>query len=357
MSIKVLVVDDSLFMRKLISDMLNSEPGIEVVDTAQNGSEAMAKLPKLKPDCITLDLVMPGDDGLTTLKRIMDEYPTPVIILSAHSQKDADSTMECLEAGAVSFVLKPSGELSLDIEKVKDQLITEVRAAARAKVGRLKPLIFKKPKEYQPKAIGVKKIIVIGASTGGPQTLGVVLSALPHDFAIPILIVQHMPSIFFSQSLANRLNITCPLPVNLAQENEVIQPGQVYIAPGGFHLTIRQKGANVFLRLSEDQLSGLSPSIDQTMKSAAQIWRGNTIGIILSGLGTDGVEGMKAIKDAGGTTMTQDKSSLIFGMPKAVIEAGWADMVLPVSEMADTILEITCEKMATASNNSSIERL
>ena len=348
---KVLVVDDSLFMRSLISDMLNSEPEIEVIDTAKNGTEAIKKIPKIKPDCITLDLAMPAWDGLTTLKHIMSQHPTPVVILSAHSKEDASITIECLNAGAVSFVLKPSGELSLDIERIKDQLIKEVKAAARVKVGKIKSLIAKKPKSPRRKLIGINKIVIIGASTGGPQTLEAILSSIPSDFPAPILIAQHMPTSSFTQSLAAHLDNSCPLIVKVAENNEIIQASKVYLAPGGFHMTIeprpktdatrpvRDEDSHGVICLSENEANSLSPSIDITMKSVARVYNGSAIGIVLSGMGDDGVEGMRAIKEAGGKTIVQDESSLIFGMPKAVIEAGYADKVLPMAEMVSGMLE------------------
>jgi len=201
MPIKVLVVDDSLFMRTLVADMLNSDPEIEVIDTAKDGAEAVNKIPGIRPDCITLDLAMPGWDGLTTLKHIMRQYPTPVVILSAYSKKDADITIECLKVGAISFVLKPSGELSLDIETVRGLLIEEVKAAAKVDVGRIR-LLGKKPERRRRKLIGINKIVVIGASTGGPQMLEMLLTSLPSDFSAPIIIGQHIPSRFFTESLA-----------------------------------------------------------------------------------------------------------------------------------------------------------
>jgi two-component system chemotaxis response regulator CheB len=338
--IKVLVVDDSLFMRTLISDMLNSDPGIEVMDTAKEGGEAVKKIPKIKPDCITLDLAMPGWDGLATLKHIIAEYPTPVVILSAHSKKDADITIKCLNAGAVSFVLKPSGELSLDIARIKDRLIKEVKSAAKVEIGRIKSLKAKSSVKLKHKLIGINKILVIGASTGGPQTLETILLSLPHGFPVPILIVKHMPTIFFTQSLAKHLNNSCQLMVKVAENNQIIQEGKVYLAPGGFRMTLKPHGRqDVIICLSKEESDMLSASIDLTMKIVAQIYNGNAIGIILSGMGHDGVEGMMAIKEYGGKTIVQDESSVIFGMPKAVIDAGYADEVLPASEMASTIME------------------
>jgi len=337
--IKVLVVDDSLFMRTLISDMLNSDPEIEVIDTAKDGAEAVKKIPKMKPDVVTLDLVMPGWDGLTTLKHIMIEDPTPVIMLSAYSKKDADITIECLEAGALGFVLKPSGELSLDIQTIKHELLEEVKAASKADVGRIKSLITRKRKKPKRKLPLLNKIIVIGASTGGPQTLEAILSSLPFNFPSPIIVLQHLPTRFFTQSLAERLNEISELEVKVAGDNEVIQTGEVYLAPSGFQLTLKTRLTDTIIQLREDKSNELTPSIDITMKSVAKIYNGNAVGVILTGMGRDGREGMEAIKEAGGKTIVQDESSLIFGMPKSVIDEGIADKVLSVDGIADAIME------------------
>ncbi len=333
--IKVLIIDDSLFIRSLVSDFLNKDPQIKVVDTASSGQEAMEKIPHLKPDCIILDLAMPGWDGLTTLKHIMRDFPTPVVILSAYSKEEADITLECLELGAVSFVLKPSGELSLDIEKIKERLIQEVKAAAKVNLKRFKALIAKGPPHPPRKLLVEDKIIVVGASTGGPQTLEVVLSSLPSDFSLPVLVVQHMPNGFFSESLSRHLNKNCSLKARVACDNETISSPAVYLAPGGSHLKVESRT----ISLTEVSPDTLSPSIDMAMQSIAKAYKGNSIGIILSGIGNDGLEGMRSIKEAGGRTIVQDESALIFGMPKAVIDAGLADKVLPAEKIGRAILE------------------
>lgn len=339
--IKVLVVDDSLFMRTLISDILNSDPEIKVVDTAKNGIEAVKKMPRIKPDCITLDLVMPVWDGLTTLEHIIDEYPTPVVILSAYSKKDADITMKCLNAGAVGFVLKPSGELSLDIKYVKHQLLEEVKAASKVNLKRVKSLIAKKPKKRRCKLISTNKIVIIGASTGGPQTLELVLPSLSIDFCAPVIVVQHMPNSFFTQSLAEHLNDNCELKVKVVENNETIQAGTVYLIPSGYRMRLTTPDTkDATSILSRERSNIITPSIDLSMKTLAQIYKENTTGIILSGMGSDGVEGMKAIKEVGGKTIVQDESSLIFGMPKAVLDAGYADKVLPASEIAGAMVHL-----------------
>ena len=356
MAIKVLIIDDSLFIRSLVSDFLNQDPQIKVVDTASSGQEAMRKIPVSKPDCIILDLAMPGWDGLTTLKHIMRDFPTPVVILSAYSKEEADITLECLEAGAVSFVLKPSGELSLDIERIKERLIQEIKAASKVSLKRFTPLevpakggavapgallltgfkaLIAKPPYLWRKLLAKDKIIVVGASTGGPQTLELVLPFLPSDFSLPVLVIQHMPNRFFSESLSQHLNKNCLFKVKVACDGEIISAPAVYLAPGGAHLRVE----NRVVSLREASLDTLSPSIDMAMESIAKAYQENCIGIILSGIGKDGLEGMRFIKEAGGRTIVQDESALIFGMPKAVIDAGLADKVLPAQEIARAILE------------------
>lgn len=333
--IKVLLVDDSLFIRSLVSDFLNKDPELKVIDTAKSGEEAIKKISHLRPDCIVLDLAMPGWDGLTTLKHIMHNFPTPVVILSAYSQEEANITLECLELGAISFVLKPSGELSLDIERIEERLIQEVKAAAKVNLKRFKALGLKQPPHPSRKLKAEDKIIVIGASTGGPQTLELVLPSLPADFSLPVLVAQHMPNKFFSESLSGHLNKNCSLKVKLATDAENIFSPAVYLAPGGSHLKIEGRT----ISLAEALPDTLSPSIDLAMQSVAKAYQENSIGIILSGIGNDGLEGMRSIKEAGGRTIVQDESALIFGMPKAVIDAGLADKVLPAQEIGRAILE------------------
>jgi len=348
-AIRVLVIDDSLFMRTLVSDFLNSDPAIEVIAVAQSGEEAMKKLSTLKPDCITLDLMMPGWGGLTTLKHIMNEHPTPVIILAAQSKKAADTAMECLDAGAVSFVAKPSGELSLDIELVKHVLIDRVKAASKVEVGKLASLLAVRPKRPRGRLKPAASVVVIGASTGGPQTLELILGSMPEEFPAPMIIVQHMPSVFFTKSFAEHLDKTSDLSVRIAEEGGTLKAGSVYVAPAGYELTFgpgpngspsSNGGGFACFRLTEEKPDLLTPSIDKTMTSAAEVFGGSTVGVILTGLGQDGREGMKAIKNAGGRTIAQDHTSLIFGMPKAVIDAGVADKVLPASEVARALMEL-----------------
>lgn len=349
--IKVLVVEDSFVMRKLLSDILNSED-IEVAGVAKSGKEAIKKIPLVKPDVITLDLMMPGWDGFTTLKHIMEECPTPVIILSAHSREGADITLKCLEAGAVGFILKPSGELSLDIDQIAPKLLETVRQAAKVDVKKLSALFIPRDRLAKYKAVETDSIVVIGASTGGPQTLIAILSLLPPDFLPPIIIVQHMPSIEFTQSLVEHIKRVCKLIAKVVKDNEIIARKNVYLVPGGYSMTVQrtdnerrttddeQQIWGVTMRLVKDKPGDLTPSINVTMKSIAEVYRDKVVGVVLTGMGNDGAEGMRVIKHFGGRTLVEDESALIFGMPKEVIDQGCADSILPAGRIAEKIVEL-----------------
>lgn len=340
------MVDDSFFMRTLISDMLNSDPNIEIAGVAKDGDDALEKLKSLKPDVVTLDFLMPGLNGLQTLKRIMMEQPTPVVMLSAYTEEEATATIECLEEGAIGFVLKPSGMISFDIEKVKDKLTEEIKKASRINVNKVKAiLIRKRVKQLVVPSLVREKIVVIGASTGGPSVLERILAELPSNFPTAILIVQHMPAMF-TKSLAESLDRICEISVREAEEGDVVEPGRAYITPGNFHMTVKKRGIlgreKIIISLNQGPyVHSLRPSIDVTMKSVADVYGENAVGIILTGMGEDGAEGMRAIKRGGGKTIAQDEAtSLIFGMPREVIENGDADYILPVFEITKRIIQL-----------------
>lgn len=347
MSLTLLVVDDSFAMRTLISDLLISDPAVTVVETARSGKEAIQKLSKIRFQCMTLDLVFPGEEGLTILKTVMRKYPLPVIILSAVSKRDAAISFQCLAEGAVGFIPKPSGELSLDIEKVKQELLTMVKAVSQIPAARLHALPRRMIPLPKRRWVGLHGMIVVGASTGGPQTVEAILSSLPADFPFPILVVQHMPNRFFIEQFAERLDRRCHLRVKVACDAEPVEPGTVTLAPPGFRLTVEQrtgdrgqKTEDRVLRLTEEEPGILTPSIDATMKSVAEVYGPQAIGIILSGMGHDGTEGMQAIKAQGGVTLCEDESSLLFGMPKSAIEVGCADRVLPMEKIPEALAEL-----------------
>ena len=326
--------------------MLNSDRDIEVTSVAKDGNDALEKLEHLNPDVITLDFMMPELSGLDTLKRIMKEHPTPVVMLSAYTEEGATITIECLEAGAAGFVLKPSGAVSHDIEKIKDKLIEEIKKASKINVRKIKAVLAKKRvKQLVSERRVEEKAVVVGASTGGPPVLERILSDIPSNFPGAILIVQHMPA-KFTKSLAERLDRICEISVKEAEEGDIVEPGRAYVAPGDFHMKVKRRKvcgkAKIVISLDQGPLvHGLRPSVDVTMKSVADIYGENAIGVILTGMGEDGVEGMRIIKRRSGKTIVQDEdTSLIFGMPKQVIEEGCADHVFSVFKIAEGIVRL-----------------
>lgn len=334
MPINVLVVDDSAFMRKMISDMLNSDPDIRVVDTARDGQDAIEKVGKLRPDAITLDLEMPRLDGLAALAYIMNRHPTPVVLLSAVTKKGAEETIKALEYGAVDFITKPSGNISLDIHVLRNEIIKKVKLATLAKVKKVK---FAARRVVKVKFAERRRAVVIGASTGGPQALVEVLRKLPGNIPACLLVVQHMPR-GFTKSFAERLDSLSDLEVKEAEEGDSLRPGSALVAPGDYHMLVEDS----VVKLNQgDRLHGVRPAIDVTMKSAAEAFGADTVGVLLSGMGEDGALGMKAIREKGGVTIAQDEeTSVIFGMPKAAIELGSVDKVVPISQISIEILRL-----------------
>jgi two-component system chemotaxis response regulator CheB len=336
--INVLVVDDSAFMRKVISDILTKEPGIDVVGVARDGQDAIDKVKSLRPDVITLDVEMPKMDGLTALTYIMKEFPTPTVMLSALTKHGADETIKALEYGAVDFIPKPSGSISLDIDSIKDEIVTKVRAAAKANIGRIKIYAKAVPRKKRTfKASRDKQVVVIGSSTGGPPALLDVLPRIPKNFPAGILVVQHMPA-GFTKSLSERLDTKCAIHVKEAKAGDKIKPGTALVAPGNYHLLIE----NSSVILDEGpKIHGVRPSVDLTMMSAAELYRNRAIGVIMTGMGSDGADGMKMIKKRGGRNIAQDEdTSTIFGMPKAAIKAGCVDVVVPLDEIHENMIEM-----------------
>jgi two-component system chemotaxis response regulator CheB len=346
--IRVLVVDDSALMRRMISDILNSDKGIEVMTTARDGEDAIKKVTELKPDVVTLDVEMPRLDGLHALGYIMSEIPTPVVMVSAYTQKGAEATFRALEYGAVDFVPKPSGPVSRDIRTVGDELIAKVKVAARVD---LDTLNFIRPKRI-PEGLKVKpkkiipevRVIAIGASTGGPRALGQILPQLDPDIPAALLIVQHMAK-GFTKTFAARLNREAKIEVKEAEAGERIEPGKALIAPGGYHMAVRRevtgnKAPGVIRLNQEPPVYGLRPTVDSMMLSAAEIYGDKTVGVILTGMGRDGAKGMKAIKDDKGKTIAQDKDTCVaYGMPKAAVEEGAVDKIVPLDKIPQEIMK------------------
>jgi two-component system chemotaxis response regulator CheB len=340
--IRVLVVDDSIFMQKILSDILNADSRIEVIDTAKDGLEAIVKARDLTPDVITLDIHMPDLDGKDALKRIMSKYPTAVVLVSAYTQENAPVTLECLALGAVDFVAKPSGEVSTDMATMGSVLIEKVVMASKVDVK--KNLSSSQNQDIDQSLFknttSGKKIVVIGASTGGPGVIENIISQLTPPLNLPVVIAQHMPAMF-TKSFAERLNKTSKIPVKEASLGEEVLANQIYIAPGNFNVLfeINNVGKTVFkFQEGSDDKITLTPSVDELFTSAADKYGSNILGIILTGMGMDGVKGTAKIKEKGGKIIVQDESSsLIYGMPREIVKNGHADEILSPEGIAKAI--------------------
>ncbi len=342
-----MVVDDSAFMRKVIRDMLEEDPDIEVVATARDGMDAIKKLVDIRPDVITLDLEMPRLNGLDTLGYIMSEVPTPVIMLSSYTQEGAEATLKALDYGAVDFVPKPSGPVSMDIRKVKDELIRKIKSAVGINLSMIKfkevsPVKRRKETRREiPYLKSAEKILVIGTSTGGPRALQEVVPKIPADIDSGILIVQHMPP-KFTKSLAERLDSLSELVVKEAEDGDRISPGVALVAPGDYHMVLERGDGEFRVRnVKTPPIGKLRPAVDVTMLSVAEVWNGFIVGVIMTGMGKDGAKGMLMIKKRGGKTIVEDKSTcVVYGMPRAVVEIGAADIIVPLYEIPKKIVEV-----------------
>ncbi|HMK47506.1 MAG TPA: chemotaxis response regulator protein-glutamate methylesterase [Methanocella sp.] len=337
----MLVVDDSILMRTILSDIINVPGEITVIGTAKNGQDAVEKVQEIAPDVVTMDVEMPKMDGITAVRTIMEKKPTPVIMLSALTQQGAKETIQALSAGAFDFVQKPSGSISLDIEKVREPLLTRIRLASKIDPGKLKTMTTAQAeKEMTPKIVTqkAKKLVVIGTSTGGPGALERVLPRIPAGIKAGILVVQHMPA-GFTRSLANRLNRISDIEIKEASEGDTIMEGQALIAPGNYHMTIKNSLSHPITLNQEPPVHSVRPAVDVTMRSAVKTFGSNIVGVILTGMGSDGAFGMKEIKSTGGRTIACDqKTCVIYGMPKAAIELGCVDRVVPLDEIAVEIM-------------------
>lgn len=340
--VRVLVVDDSAVMRQLLSGLLSADPDIEVVGTASDPHIARERIKALNPDVITLDVEMPHMDGLTFLHKIMTLRPTPVVMVSTLTQAGTEVTLEALEIGAVDFVAKQTADAGREHFAV--ELQTKVKAAARTRVGVRRSAPAQKAPQRQLQRAG-DRIVVIGASTGGVEALKRLLMGIPADCP-PILITQHMPP-RFTDAFAQRLNRELPMTVSEAKHDEPIEPGHVYIAPGSHHLEIGRSGTHNRCVLSDNPpVSGHRPSVDVLFRSAARTVGHKAVGVILTGMGKDGAEGMLELRKTGAVTLGQDEeSALIYGMPRAAFECGAVMQQFSLDRMASAILDV-CEREA-----------
>ncbi|MBG3878970.1 chemotaxis response regulator protein-glutamate methylesterase [Desulfovibrio oxamicus] len=367
--ITVVVVDDSAFMRKALSSMLEKDPEISVVAVGRDGEEGLELVRKHNPDVVTLDIEMPRMDGLTALRRIMMEMPRPVLMVSSLTTEGAESTLKALELGAVDFIPKQLSKVSLDIVRIEDELREKVKEISRRKFLRT-PRSLRAPRPVgdggaftssSPGAGGtgggasggegsrpvltpragrpVRDIVAIGVSTGGPPAVQKVLSRFPADFPASILIAQHMPAAF-TGPFAKRLDGVCNITVKEAENGERLRPGTAYIAPGGKHLRVDQKISMVEVVVTPEPADALyKPSANVLIESVAQAMGRRTLGVILTGMGSDGLEGVRVLKQKGGRALAQsDATCVVYGMPKAIVDAGLADEIIDIDDMASAIM-------------------
>ncbi|HHY13139.1 MAG TPA: chemotaxis response regulator protein-glutamate methylesterase [Thermoanaerobacterales bacterium] len=340
--INVLIVDDSSFMRIFLRNVLESNKNIVVIGTAKNGIEAIEKIKKLQPDIVTLDVEMPEMDGLAVLKQIMNENPVPIIMLSTYTREGADITLKALELGALDFIFKPSRVIDMDIDALKEDLISKIITLTKSKALGLHSPIYRRKSKISfngEVSKNPKYIIGIGTSTGGPSALKQLLTPFPKNIPASILIVQHIPA-SFTDSLAQRLNSSCEIEVKVGERGEMIKSGYAYIAPGDYHMTIYKQGGKCKINLNTDEpLYGHRPSVDILFHSIGNLSGKEKIGVIMTGMGRDGSTGLKNISDNGGYTIAQNEETcVVFGMPKAAIEIGAANKILPLQEINYEIL-------------------
>ncbi|MCP4404899.1 MAG: chemotaxis response regulator protein-glutamate methylesterase [bacterium] len=368
--IRVLVVDDSSLMQRLLSDIIDKDAGLRVVGTASHGYEAVRKAEKLRPDVVTMDVNMPHMDGLKAVEQIMTLAPAPIVMISSLTQEGAEATLKALDLGAIDFVSKPSGYVSLDIGDLANEILAKIKLAAKIRVVRtvnrsaassssvsssfqgpsgssnpkankdvdIENAIFKYVLSRSSGNIySYDRVIVIGCSTGGPQALNEILFRFPLSFPAPILVAQHMPE-KFTEKLAVQLDRRIELHVVEAKNGMKLRKGMVYIAPGAYNIKILTD-RTIALFERDGNASQACPSVDMLMLSVAEVFGQQALGVLLTGMGDDGMIGMNAIKDARGTTIAQDEeSSLVFGMPKMAIEAGSVDSIVPLPMVADEIM-------------------
>jgi two-component system chemotaxis response regulator CheB len=350
--IKVLVVDDSAVVRQVVSQVLDEDAGIEVIASAADPILAMERMKKEWPDVVVLDVEMPRMDGITFLRKLMAEHPTPVVICSTLTEKGAQTTMEAMAAGAVAIITKPKLGLKQFLQDTSDDLVAAVKSAAVVNVKRLVPHARAAPMQVAAKNTAdvilpptsramtqtTEKVVVIGTSTGGTQALEAVLTALPA--VVPgIVIVQHMPE-KFTEAFAQRLDGLCQITVKEAANNDRVVPGRALIAPGGRHMLLKRSGAQYYVEVTEGPLVNRHrPSVDVLFRSAAHAAGPNALGIIMTGMGDDGARGLKEMLDAGAHTLAQDEAScVVFGMPKEAIKLGAAQQVMSLDSIPEHIV-------------------
>lgn len=344
--IKVLIVDDSVVIRRLVSDTLSTDARLDIVGTAANGRVALAKIPQLNPDILTLDVEMPVMDGLETLREVRKLYPRlPVIMFSTLTERGATVTLDALELGANDYVAKPAnvGSVTQSMAAVRAELVPKIVALCRRSLP-VPPPVPLKPRVQQPAPDAARTpsrvdLLAIGASTGGPDALSVVLGALPATLPVPVVVVQHMPPVFTRQ-FAERLDGRCAVKVSEAVHGTGLTPGHVLLAPGGFHMRIRKVGGRAVAFMDEGTPENYCrPAVDVLFRSVVEAYGGRVLGVVLTGMGSDGARGAGDIVAAGGAVLAQDEAtSVVWGMPGAVAAAGLASALLPLKDVAPAVL-------------------
>lgn len=339
--LRVLVVDDSAYVRKVVREMLSRSPFIEVVGTAHDGLDALEQVQQLKPDVVTLDLIMPRMDGVAFLREQMARRPVPVVIVSIASES-GEMALAALDAGAIDFVQKPTALATERVYEISDELIEKVKAAAQVSLGRLRTAPAPPPLALIPAPrTNVIDIVVLGISTGGPQALRTIIPQFPADFPVPFVIVLHMP-VGYTELYAQRLDELSALKVAEAREGEAVRPGVVLIAPAGRHLSFqRDMRGNIVTHLDARPFdTPHRPSVDVLFRSAAEIYRQRVLGVVMTGMGADGLQGAAWIKAQGGKLFTEaEETCVVYGMPRVVVEAGLSDRQMPLDQMAQAIME------------------
>ena len=353
MPVRVLVVDDSSFFRRRLTEIFNSDTHIEVIGAAANGQEAMELVKKLKPDVVTMDIEMPIMDGITAVRKIMQTSPLPILMFSSLTTDGAQATLDALEAGAVDFLPKRMEDISQDREVAKRQLCARVRligarglkkvvaptAAARPAMQKTEPSLVPRPTSTRARRGGYR-LVILGTSTGGPVALQKVLTGLPATFPLPILLVQHMPA-SFTPAFAERLNKLSGISIKEACDGDHLQKGWAYLAPGGKQMLVEdQRGSQVIRIVESSPGQTYKPSVDVTFGSAAKLFSGDVLAVVMTGMGADGREGARMLKNHGSTVWAQDKeTSVIYGMPAAIAEANLADNILALDAIASALME------------------
>jgi two-component system, chemotaxis family, protein-glutamate methylesterase/glutaminase len=338
--LRVLVVDDSAYIRKVVREMLSRSPSIEVVGTARDGEEALQLVEQLKPDVVTCDLIMPGMDGVAFIERQMSARPVPIVIVSIAAEA-SERVLSGLDAGAVDFVQKPTALATEKVFDIAEELIAKVTAAAGAPVGRMREPASSSPVPLTRTFQDRYSIVVVGVSTGGPQGLKSIVPRLPADFPVPVVIVQHMP-MGYTEAYAKRLDEASALAVMEAREGDELRPGVVLLAPAGRHLLFHRDGAGrVLTRLDVRPLdTPHRPAVDVLFQSAAEVYGERVLAVVMTGMGSDGREGAAWIKARGGTVLTEaEETCVVYGMPRSVVEAGLSDEAVPLDRLTAAIMD------------------